>query len=178
MYFKCFHCCSISRVDVSDIQRWSALIQKYFQVCFSAVHYLKISKQRWKRKFSELKISAETALFQRWFSLKQRWFLNYSERHLFVNFSLFSKFSKYINFGAHNSGFQPSLWKELSSKYVLLHFRITYTGTFRFTATAQVTKQIWFNFSKTFLRLQGWNFKIIPRNLSLCRQFAEFLPSL
>ena len=54
-------------------QRHSALISsdsEYFQVCFSAVHYLKISEQRWfsseqrwKRKFSELKISAETALF-------------------------------------------------------------------------------------------------------------------
>ena len=65
-------------------QRRSVLISsdsEYFQVCFSAVHYLKISEQRWfsseqrwKRKFSELKISAETALFQRLFSLKQRWF--------------------------------------------------------------------------------------------------------
>ena len=65
-------------------QRHSALISsdsKYFQVCFSAVHYLKISKQRWfsseqrwKRKFSELKISAESELFERWFSLKQSWF--------------------------------------------------------------------------------------------------------
>ena len=65
-------------------QRHSALISsdsEYFQVCFSAVHYLKISEQRWfsseqrwKRKFSELKISPETALFQRWFSLKQSWF--------------------------------------------------------------------------------------------------------
>ena len=53
-------------------QRHSALISsdsEYFQLCFSAVHYLKISEQRWfsseqrwKRKFSELKISAETAL--------------------------------------------------------------------------------------------------------------------
>ena len=65
-------------------QRHSALISsdsEYFQVCFSAVHYLKISEQRWfsseqrwKRKFSELKISAESELFQRWFSLKQSWF--------------------------------------------------------------------------------------------------------
>ena len=65
-------------------QKHSALISsdsEYFQVCFSAVHYLKISEQRWfsseqrwKRKFSELKISAESELFQRWFSLKQSWF--------------------------------------------------------------------------------------------------------
>ena len=45
-------------------QRHSALISsdpEYFQVCFSAVHYLKISEQSWFR--------AE----QRWFSLKQLW---------------------------------------------------------------------------------------------------------
>ena len=100
-------------------QRHSALIScgsEYFQVCFSAVHYLKISEQRWfsseqhwKRKFSELKISAETALFQRWFlwnsadselnsadflwtSAEQRSFLNNSEWQFSVNSSLFSKF--------------------------------------------------------------------------------------
>ena len=46
------------------------------QLWFSAVQYQKIfekrwfsSQQRWKRKFSEPKISAE----RRWFSLKQRW---------------------------------------------------------------------------------------------------------
>ena len=58
-------------------QRHSALISsdsEYFQVCFSAVHYLKISEQRWfsseqrwKRKFSEQKnqrwIRAVSALF-------------------------------------------------------------------------------------------------------------------
>ena len=64
-------------------QRHSALISsdsEYFQVCFSAVHYLKISEQRWfsseqrwKRKFSELKISAETALFSSETELIQSW---------------------------------------------------------------------------------------------------------
>ena len=64
-------------------QRHSALISsdsEYFQVCFSAVHYLKISEQRWfsseqrwKRKFSELKISAETALIFSETELIQSW---------------------------------------------------------------------------------------------------------
>ena len=64
-------------------QRHSALISsdsEYFQVCFSAVHHLKISEQRWfsseqrwKRKFSELKISAETALFSSETELIQSW---------------------------------------------------------------------------------------------------------
>ena len=106
---------SKGRIPGLTSQRHSALISsdsEYFQVCFSAVHYLKISEQRWfsseqrwKRKFSELKISADTALFQRWFSLKQRWFraeqrwfplnqrwfLNNSEWQSLVNSSLFSK---------------------------------------------------------------------------------------
>ena len=57
-------------------QRHSALISSdsgQFQICFSTVHYLKISEQRWKWNFLELRISTE-AMFQRWFSLKQRWF--------------------------------------------------------------------------------------------------------
>ena len=112
-------------------QRHSALISsdpEYFQVCFSAVHYLKISEQRWFSSETELiqswtalifsetalkleifrakksalnqscfsadflwnradllwnsaetpnfqrkKISTESELFQRWFSLKQSW---------------------------------------------------------------------------------------------------------
>ena len=53
------------RIPGLTSQRHSALINsdsEHFQVCFSAVHYLKISEQRWfsseqrwKRKFSELK---------------------------------------------------------------------------------------------------------------------------
>ena len=64
-------------------QRHSPLISsdsEMFQFCFSAVHYLKISEQRWfnfeqrwKRKFSELKISAETALFSSETELIQSW---------------------------------------------------------------------------------------------------------
>ena len=76
--------CAISRPPgCSDLkhpgltsQRHSALISsdsEYFQVCFSAVHYLKISEQRWKRKFSELKISAETALIFSETELIQSW---------------------------------------------------------------------------------------------------------
>ena len=75
-------------MELIDIPGWrlrdrSALISsdsEYFQVCFSAVHYLKISEQRWfsseqrwKRKFSELKISAETALFSSETEMIQSW---------------------------------------------------------------------------------------------------------
>ena len=78
-------------------QRHSALISsdsEYFQVCFSAVHYLKISEQRWftseqrwKRKFSELKISAETALIFSETELIQSWTaLIFSETALKLEF--------------------------------------------------------------------------------------------
>ena len=128
-------------------QRHSALISsdsEYFQVCFSAVHYLKISEQRWKRKFSELKISAETALIQSWTALifsetaliqswtalifsetalnsADFWIIQIAKYLLILLF--FQNFSKYLNFEAHNSGFQPSLRKEVSNKNLLLHFR-------------------------------------------------------
>ena len=56
---------------------WTAL----FQFWFSAVNYLKISEQRcfsndqrWKINFSKQQNQRSTALFQRWFSLKQLWF--------------------------------------------------------------------------------------------------------
>ena len=64
-------------------QRHSALISsdsEQFRLCFSAVHYLKISEQRWfsseqrwKRKFSELRISAETTLIFSETALIQGW---------------------------------------------------------------------------------------------------------
>ena len=38
-------------------------------------------------------------------------------------FHFFQNFSKYLNFNAHNSGFQPSLRKEESNKKLLPHFR-------------------------------------------------------
>ena len=101
-------------------QRHPALIScdsEYFQVRFSAAHYLKISEQRWfsseqrwNGKYLELRISAETALFQLWFSLKrrcyreeQRWFPLKQHRALTdsewqVNFPIFSKTSEVPQF--------------------------------------------------------------------------------
>ena len=113
-------------------QKHSALISsdlEYFQVCFSAVHYLKISEQRWfsseqrwKRKFSELKISAETeqifsekALIQSWTVLissetvlKSADFWIIQNDIFWLTFHFFQKFSTYLNFEAHNCGLQPS----------------------------------------------------------------------
>ena len=114
-------------------QRHSALISsdsEYFQVCFSAVHYLKISEQRWfsseqrwKRKFSELKISAEKALIFSETALNSADFWIIQNDNCWFIFHYFQNLSKYLNFEAHNSGFQPSLRKEVSNQNLLLHFR-------------------------------------------------------
>ena len=104
-------------------QRHSALINsdsEYFQVCFRAVHFLKISEQRW--------------------------FLNNSEWQFLVHFSLFLNFLKYLNLQSHNSG-SPRKLREVNKTL------LPQTWTFGLIVTAQVTKQIWFNFSKTFLCL-------------------------
>ena len=67
-----------SRVDVSEEfsadQLWFRILSGLFQRCSLPENLWTALIQRWKRKFSELKISAEIALFQHWFSLKQRWF--------------------------------------------------------------------------------------------------------
>ena len=141
-------------------QRHSALISsdsEYFQICFSAVHYLKISEQRWfsseqrwKRKFSELKIIAETALHSAdfWIIENDKYWLIFTffkifrstsiSRHVILNFK-----SVYVKKWATNIYFS-----------IFVHAKdITNTWIFRFTVTAQVTKQIWFNFSETFLCL-------------------------
>ena len=39
-------------------------------------------------------------------------------------FHFFQNFARYLNFEAHNFGFQPSLRKEVRNKTLLLHFRI------------------------------------------------------
>ena len=114
-------------------QRHSALISsdsEYFQVCFSAVHYLKISEQRlfsseqrWKQKFSELKISAVSALIFYETALNSADFRIIQNDKYWLLFHFVQNFSKYLNFEAHNSCFQPSLRKKVSNKCLLLHFR-------------------------------------------------------
>ena len=178
-------------------QRHSALISsdsEYFQVCFSAVHYLKISEQRWfsseqrwKRKFSELKISAETALIQSWTALitsetalnsSDFWIIQNDKFWLILLF--FQNFSKYLNFEAHNSGFQPSLRKEVSNKNLLLHFptRQRYNTYLNFwvdcycssnkTDMVQLFRKI---FAFIGLKIQDYS-KKIESLLSICRIFT------
>ena len=113
-------------------QRHSALVSsdsEYFQVCFSAVHYLKISEQRWKRKFSELKISGDFLWKSTDSELNSADFLWNSsdfwiiQNDIFWFFHVFQNFPTYLNFEAQNSGSHPRLGKEVSNNYLLPHFR-------------------------------------------------------
>ena len=157
-------------------QRHSALISsdsEYFQVCFSAVHYLKISEQRWfsseqrwNWKFSELKISADL------------WIIQNDNYWLILQF--FKKISKYLNFEAHNSGFSPSLRKEVINKYFLLNFRTgqRYNKYFNFwvycycsnntTDMIQLFKNIFAFIGVKFLDYS----KKFESFLSICRSFT------
>ena len=98
-------------------QRHSALISsdsEQFQVYFSAVHYLKISEQRWKRKFSELRFSLKQRCFSvdfLWNSDEQSCFLTDSECQLLVHFPIFRNFWKYLSCEVHKSEPQRTLRK-------------------------------------------------------------------
>ena len=183
-------------------QRHSALISsdsEYFQVCFSAVHYLKISEQRWfsseqrwKRKISELKISAETALIFFETSLIQSWtalissetadFWSIQNDNFRLIFNYFQNFCKYLKFEAHKFGFQPSLRKEVRNKNFFYHFRIdeSYNTCFNFwvycycssnkTDMVQLFKNI---FAFIGVKFQDYSKKSASL-LSICRFFYSF----
>ena len=152
-----------------------------FQFWFSAVHYLKISEQRWfsseqhwKEKLSELRISAE----QRYFSADYLWHsadseLKSSDFWRIQNgnspFAFRSKILEIQEFYAHYSDFQPNLRKEIDNKTLVVRSfygpkDLTKKWNFCFLVTAQITELIYFNFSETFSYLVGWNFTIISKN--------------
>ena len=104
-------------------QKHSALISsdsEYFQVCFCTVHYLKISEQRWfsseqrwQRKFSELKISAVSAMISSATALSRAVFWRIQNDNVFVTFFIFSKFfevpqfwGSYFRFSTSQGGAQ------------------------------------------------------------------------
>ena len=109
-------------------QRQSALINsdsEIFQFWFSAVHYLIISGQRRKQKFSELKISTEKRCFNSDFlwnlpdsqlNCVDFWRIQNDNFKLMIFSIFFWKFQKYLNFEAHYSAFQPNLQKEVNNK--------------------------------------------------------------
>ena len=182
-------------------QRHSAPISsdsEYFQVCFSAFHYLKISEQRWfsseqrwKRKFSELKISAETALIFSETAVIQSWTaLISSETALIfewfrmaifgIFFTFFQSFSKYLNFEGHYYGSPPSLRKEARNQTWVLHFRTgqsynTYLNFWVYcycssnkTDMVQLFKVI---FAFIGVKFQDYSLKF-ESLLSICRNFT------
>ena len=114
------------------------------------------SQQRWKRKFSELKISAE----QRWFSVERRWFLTDSELQFLVTFSSFLNFFIYLNFKAHNCHFKPNLRKEIVNKNLDVQF------FYRLKLLQQLKI-----FQKNIFAFSG---KLVSKTLSFCCHFVEY----
>ena len=134
------------------IQLWTALKTEIFraknQRCCSSVSL-------WNSADSELN-SADFL----WNSAEQRWFLNNSEWQFLVNFSFFFKIFLTTSISRHIIlVFTPVYEKKWATKIYFSIFvqnkDITHTHTwiFGFIVTSQVTNQIWFTFSKTFLRL-------------------------
>ena len=97
------------------IQRWTALKTEIFRA----------TNQRWNSAVSAL-IFSETALIQSWTALissetalnSANFWIIQNDNYWFI-FHCFQNFSKYLNLEAHNSGFQPSLRKEVSNKNIL-----------------------------------------------------------
>ena len=128
--------------DISAVQLWiSAVSEKT-----SAVSALIYSSENFRfQRCSELNQRC-SEIFRQWTALKQTW--KYCESELISAECLWD-----VNPGS----IQPSLRNEVSKKFYFSIFiqakNITHTWIFGLTVTAQVTKQIWCNFSKTFFRL-------------------------
>ena len=101
-----FQRCSIpENLWTALIQLWTALKTEIFRA----------ENQRWNSAVSAL-IFSETAL-----NSADSWIIQ-NDNCWFI-FHYVQNFSKYLNFEAHNSRFQPILRKEVSNKNWLLHFR-------------------------------------------------------
>ena len=105
---------------------WTALIQLWTAL---KTEIFRAENQRWNSAVSPL-IFSETALIQSWTALissetglnSAYFWITQNDKYWLI-FHFFQNFSKFLNFEAHNSCFQPSLRKEVSNKYLLLHFR-------------------------------------------------------
>ena len=164
-----------TRVDVSETfsanQLWFRILSGLFQRCSLPENLWAELIQSWTAL-----ISSEAALNSVDFWIIQNgnfWFIF----HFFSSFNFFevpqfrgiwlwlsTQFAKRSEQQKNSCSYRPKMSHKLDF--------------FGFIVTAQVTKQIWFNFSKPFLRLEGWLFKIIPRNLSFWCEFAEFRGNL
>ena len=162
-----------TRVDVSETfsadQLWFRILSGLFQRC-------SLPENLW----TALKTEIFRAKNQRWFLLKQGWFLNYSEWQLVVYSHCFQNFSKYLNFEAYNFGVQPSLRKEVRNKNLLLHFRLgpRYNRYFNFWVNCYCSsnKTDMVQLFKTIFAFIGVKFqdhsKKFESLLSICRIFT------
>ena len=115
-----------------------------------------------------------------WNSAEQRWFLTDSEWQFSANFFIFSKIYIFIHTSISRNIFQilgPICENKLTTKTLLNFSRAkdkTKSRKFGYFVTAQVTKMIWFKFSKAFSRLVAWVSKFITKILSSFGQFIEY----
>ena len=125
---------------------WTALIQLWTAL---KTEIFRAKNQRWNSAVSVL-IFSETALnrIDFWIIQNDNFWLIFHFEKSFVCTSI----SRHITLV-----FSPVYGKKWAKQIYFSIFiqakDITHTWIFEFTVTAQVTKQIWFNFSKTFLRL-------------------------
>ena len=101
-------------------------------------------------------------------------------------FTFFSNFSKYLNFDTHDSGFQPSLRKEVSNKTLLLHFRTgqkysTYLNFWVYCYCPSIKSDMVQLFKNIFafigVKFQDYS-KKFESLLSICRILRKFTFSL
>ena len=139
---------------------WTALIQLWTAL---KTEIFRAKNQRWNSAVSALFFS-ETALIQSWTALtSSETALNSADFWIIQNVNfwlifLFFKIFQSTSISRHKIlVFSPDYEKKRATKSYFSIFveakDITFTWIFGFIVTAQVTNQIWFNFSKTFLLL-------------------------
>ena len=117
----------MTRVDVSETFSADQLWFRRISVCFSAVHYLKnfkhgwfSSEQRWKRKFSELRISTEHCYFNAdflWNSAEQRSFSWIQEDIFQCHYQFFFEIRRSTSISRYRIViFSPYCWEEVNRK--------------------------------------------------------------
>ena len=139
-----------------------------FQCCSLPENLWFRLEKRWKRTFSEPRISADFL----WNSAEQLWFWTDSGWQSSVIFSIFFEIFR------NASILSPNLRSNANNKNIVVQFshgpkvRSPKVG---FSVTAQITKLIWFNFSKPFSHLVGWTFKIIFWKIEFLLLFYRIL---
>ena len=172
-------------------QTQSALIRKIsslFQSCSLPENLWTALIQLWaalKTKFPELRISAEQCCLSADFlwnsadsKLNSADFWCIQKDNFWLFFVFFRNFQKYFSFEAHITDFQRNVQKRTEQQKFShsIFFQAWDKPTTRkvaYSAKTQVTKLIWFNFSKAFSHVVGWTFKLIWNSLSFWCHFTE-----